>query len=321
MAGKPKAKKKHKPARKGGPPPVPAELVPEAPAPILRTRRGSFDLDDPVLPEWVERAALGSGGYPYDHAMPRPDYDAALASLQVELVKLQHHADTSGLRIVVLFEGRDAAGKGGNIFAIRQYMNPRTARIVALPKPNERERGQWYFQRYTEHLPTSGEIVLFDRSWYNRGGVEPVMGFCTAEENRCFLRQAPAFESMLIETGIVLFKIWLDIGREMQLKQFHQRRHDPLKIWKLSPVDYVAMEKWDAYTKARDSVMTATHTKATPWTAVLANDKRRARLAVIRAILSAVDYGGKDPAVVGRPDPAILGGPKLLDRRGHASSR
>jgi polyphosphate kinase 2 len=302
-------------ARKAGRSQVPAELVPAAQAPVIRTRRGSFDLDDPVLPGWVERSALGSGGYPYDTTMARADYDATLASLQVELVKLQQHVDGSGMRIVALFEGRDAAGKGGNIFAIRQYMNPRTARIVALTRPSERERGQWYFQRYIEHLPTAGEIVLFDRSWYNRGGVEPVMGFCTAAECRQFLIQAPVFESMLVEAGIVLFKVWLDIGREMQLKQFHQRRHDPLKIWKLSPVDYTAMERFEAYTTARDTMMAATHTKKTPWTVVLANDKRRARLAVIRRILSAIDYPGKDSRLVGRPDAAILGGPALLDRR------
>ena len=248
-------------------------------------------------------------------------YKASLKRLQIEMVQTQAWLMAEGRRVLVVLEGRDTAGKDGAIRRMTAHMAPRNTRVVALPKPTERETTQWYFQRYTPHFPAAGEFVVFNRSWYNRGGVEPVMGFCTAEENRCFLRQAPAFESMLIETGIVLFKIWLDIGREMQLKQFHQRRHDPLKIWKLSPVDYVAMEKWDAYTKARDSVMTATHTKATPWTAVLANDKRRARLAVIRAILSAVDYGGKDPAVVGRPDPAILGGPKLLDRRGHASSR
>jgi polyphosphate kinase 2 len=311
-AGKPK-KRKH--AAKDKRSLLPTELLPDTDAPVIRTRRGAFDLDDPVLPDWIERAALGSGGYPYDTSMPRADFEAALALLQVELVKLQTHVGKTGGRIVALFEGRDAAGKGGNIFAIRQYMNPRTARIVALPKPSERERGQWYLQRYAEHLPTAGEIVLFDRSWYNRGGVEAVMGFCTGAECRQFLLQAPVFESMLVETGIVVFKVWLEIGREMQLKQFHQRRHDPLKIWKLSPVDYVAMEKWDAYTKARDTTMAATHTKTTPWTVVLSNDKRRARLAVIRKILSSIDYAGKDARLIGQPDAAILGGPAILDRR------
>jgi polyphosphate kinase 2 len=184
--------------------------------------------------------------------------------------------------------------------------------MVALPKPTERERGQWYFQRYVEQLPTSGEIVLFDRSWYNRGGVEPVMGFCTGDECRQFLLQAPGFESMLVDAGIVLFKFWLDIGREMQLKQFHQRRHDPLKIWKLSPIDYVAMEKWDDYTKARDHMLSATDTHRAPWTAVKSNDKRRARLAIVRSMLGALDYAGKDAGIVGKPDARILGGPRLL---------
>ena len=268
-----------------------------------------------MLPGWIEAAALSSGGYPYRDEIGNKDYEKELRRLQVELVKLQSHVGKQGLRVVALFEGRDAAGKGGCVFAIREYMNPRAARMVALPKPTERERGQWYFQRYVEHLPTTGEIVLFDRSWYNRAGVEPVMGFCTAGECRQFLLQAPVFESMLIDSGILLFKFWLEIGREMQLKQFHQRRHDPLKIWKLSPIDYVAMEKWDAYTEARDRMMSDTHTKKTPWTVVLSNDKRRARLAVIREILSSIAYEGKDAAVVGKPDPAVLNGPKLLDRR------
>ena len=291
---------------------MPSELVPGVDAAPILTPHGRFDLDDPVLPDWVEQRALASGGYPYPDEMKRKDYDEALTGLQVELVKLQHHVNASGKRLVALFEGRDAAGKGGSIFAIRQYLNPRTARVVALPKPTERERGQWYFQRYAEHLPTAGEIVLFDRSWYNRGGVEPVMGFCTAEESRAFLQQSPAFESMLVDAGITLIKFWLEIGREMQLKQFHQRRHDPLKIWKLSPVDYDAMAKWDDYTGARNRTIVATHAKKTPWTVVLSNDKRRARLAAIRHILRTVDYPGRNDTIVGKPDPAIFGGPKLL---------
>lgn len=285
---------------------VPAVLVPAVDARPLVLKEGSFDLDDPVLPDWVERDALKSGGYPYDDTMKDKLYEEELETLQVELVKLQRQVGETGLRIAILFEGRDAAGKGGAIFAMRQYMNPRSARIVALPKPTEAEAGQWYFQRYVAQLPNAGEIVLFDRSWYNRGGVEPVMGFCTPAQHETFLRQAPDFEKMLVEAGIVLFKFWLDIGRAMQLKQFHQRRHDPLKIWKLSPMDYAAMTKWDAYTAARDKMLAATHKKAAPWVFVRANDKKRARLAIIRHVLGMLDYGGKDKNAIGQADPLIL---------------
>ncbi len=291
---------------------VPAVIVPDEAAPVVVTAHGTFNLEDPVLPEWVHERALGSDHYPYDHELKDNDYETQLTSLQIELVKLQRHVNDSGARVVALFEGRDAAGKGGSIFAMRQYMNPRTARTVALPKPTERQRGEWYFQRYVDHLPTAGELVLFDRSWYNRGGVEPVMGFCTAAECRVFLKQAPGLEQMLVDEGILLFKFWLDIGREMQLKRFHDRRHDPLKIWKLSPIDLAAMTKWDAYTRARDIMLKATHRRATPWTVVRSNDKHRARLDIIRHVLAAVDYPGKDDGAVGRTDPLILGGPDLL---------
>ncbi len=300
---------------------VPRELVPDADAPVIKTAFGSFDLEDPELPSWLDKAALASGGYPYSDTMERKEYAAELEALQVELVKLQRHANNTGLRILSLFEGRDAAGKGGVIFDIRQYMNPRTARIVALPKPTDAERGQWYFQRYVAQLPTAGEITLFDRSWYNRGGVEPVMKFCTTQEASDFLIQAPAFETMLVNAGIVLLKFWMEIGREMQLKQFHQRRHDPLKIWKLSPIDYIAMEKWDDYTRARNRTLAATDQRDAPWTVVLSNDKRRARLAVIRHLLGVCDYRGKDAKLVGKPDPLILGTPQLLKAPARAGSK
>ena len=291
---------------------VPSVIAPEMDAKVLTTSHGSFDLEDPTLPDWVEQRALASGGYPYDDTIKDKLYEEELTLLQIELVKLQRYVNQSGARLVALFEGRDAAGKGGCVFTMRQYMNPRTARVVALPKPTEKESGQWYFQRYTEHLPTTGELVLFDRSWYNRAGVERVMGFCTAAETAEFLKQAPAYEKMLIDGGTVLFKFWLNIGREMQLKRFHERRHNPLKIWKLSPVDYAALEKWDAYSKARDAMLAATHSKAAPWTVVHANDKRRARLAVIRHVLAAFPYPGRDDKTVGKTDPLILGGPKLI---------
>ncbi len=291
---------------------VPAVIAPEMDAKELVTDHGRFDLEDPKLPDWVEERALASAGYPYDDTIKDKLYEKELILLQIELVKLQRYVNESGARLVALFEGRDAAGKGGCIFTLRQYMNPRTARVVALPKPTEKEGGEWYFQRYTEHLPTAGELVLFDRSWYNRAGVEKVMGFCTGAETAEFLKQAPAYEKMLIDGGIVLFKFWLNIGREMQLKRFHERRHNPLKIWKLSPVDYAALEKWTAYSKARDVMLAATHSHATPWTVVHANDKKRARLAIIRHILAAFPYPGRDDSSVGKTDPLILGGPELI---------
>jgi len=227
-------------------------------------------------------------------------------------VKLQRHLGQSGMRVVLLFEGRDAAGKGGSIFVFRQYLNPRQARTVALPSPTEAERGQWYFQRYVAELPTAGEMVLFDRSWYNRAGVETVMGFCSPAEHRVFLQAAPEFERMLVDHGITLYKFWLDVGRAMQLRRFHERRHNPLKIWKLSPIDYAAMARWDDYTRARDDMFAATDRPPAPWTIVLSNDKRRARLSLIRHVLSTIDYAGKDEHVVRQPDARILGGTELI---------
>lgn len=266
----------------------------------------AFDLENPELPKSVSRAALGSGGYPYEDKMDRGDHDRTLLALQGELVKLQTSIGETGQRIAILFEGRDSAGKGGTIRRVMEYLNPRTNKIVALPKPNDRERSQWYFQRYASHLPAAGEMALFDRSWYNRAGVEPVMGFCTEAEHETFLQQAPRFEHMLVDDGIHLFKFWLEIGREMQLKRFHDRRHDPLKMWKLSPVDLKALNKWDDYTRARDQMLPATDTPQAPWTVIRANDKRRARVNVIRSILSRIDYAGRDFGVIGDTDPKIV---------------
>jgi polyphosphate kinase 2 len=286
---------------------LPSVLVPSVDAAPIMLKPGNFDLDDPQLPAWVDERAFKSGGYPYDKSLKTEKYEEDLKALQVELVKLQTDVIAKKRKLVILFEGRDAAGKGGAIFAFRQYLNPRSARDVALPKPTETEAGQWYFQRYVAELPTGGEIVTFDRSWYNRAGVEPVMGFCTPEQHKIFLKQAPRFESMLVESGLILFKFWLDIGREMQLKRFHERRHNPLKIWKLSPMDYAALDKWDAYSRARDEMLAACHSDVAPWTVVLANDKRRARLNIIRHVLGKVDYEGRDKNVVGKPDALILG--------------
>ena len=265
-----------------------------------------FDIEDPELPKWVRKGALKSGGYPYEKRMDDGDYLKALRGLQLELVKLQAHLLKTGGRMVILFEGRDAAGKVGSIDALREQLNGRYWLDVALPKPSDRERTQWYFQRYVDWLPAAGEAILFDRSWYNRAGVEPVMGFCTAEQTEDFLDEVPRFERMLVRDGIHLFKFWLSIGREMQLKRFHSRRHDQLKQWKISDIDIAALGKWDSYTDAAHRMLKATSTEAAPWHVVLANDKRRARLELIRKILTSMDYAGKDPKAVGAVDEKIV---------------
>jgi polyphosphate kinase 2 len=214
---------------------------------------------------------------------------------------------------MAVFEGRDAAGKGGTIFATKAYLNPRSARVVALTKPTETERGQWYFQRYISHFPTAGELVLFDRSWYNRAGVEPIMGFCTPEEHKRFLKETPRLEKMIVHDDVHFFKFWLDIGRETQIERFHDRRHSPLKCWKLSDMDIAALTKWDDYTAMRDQMLDKTHTDDAPWTVVRANDKRRARINVIQHILKSIDYEGKDKKAIGDIDDKILGfGPDFL---------
>jgi polyphosphate kinase 2 len=272
-----------------------------------------FDIDNPELPAWIDEHALGSGGYPYDDKMDKDKYEKQLEKLQIELVKVQFWLKSSGKRLIALFEGRDAAGKGGMIFSIRAFLNPRSAHVVALDKPTDRERGQWYFQRYIAHFPSAGEIVLFDRSWYNRAIVEPVMGFCTQQQYEDFLQAVPRFEDTIHDEGFIFFKFWLDIGREMQLKRFHDRRHEPLKVWKLSPMDIAALGKWDEYTEKRDVMLDRTHNKETPWVIVLANDKRRARVNLIRHILSSLDYEGKDEEAIGEIDDNILGfGPHFL---------
>lgn len=266
-----------------------------------------FDIDNPKLPDWVDEAALTSGGFPYSKKLKSEQYESELKSLQIELVKAQISMRQTGQRIMALFEGRDAAGKGGSIFAIHGALNPRYAHVVALTKPTETEAGQWYFQRYVTHFPTKGEMVLYDRSWYNRAGVEPVMGFCSPQEHKHFLKVVPSFEKLIVDDGIHFFKFWLNIGREMQLKRFHDRRHDPLKVWKLSPMDVAALTKWKDYTQMRDLMVEKTHTDFAPWTIVKANDKRRARLNIIRHILLSIDYEGKDKTAIGEPDGKIIG--------------
>ena len=272
-----------------------------------------FDIDDPKLPGWIEDKALASGDYPYDDKMDKDKYNKELEKLQIELVKVQFWLKATGKRLMALFEGRDAAGKGGTIFSIHAYLNPRSARVVALNKPTETEAGEWYFQRYIAHFPTAGEIVLFDRSWYNRAGVEPVMGFCTPQQYKDFLKATPRFEDTIVDEGILFHKFYLSIGREMQLKRFHDRRHDPLKVWKLSPMDIAALNKWDDYTEKRDVMLERTHKDQAPWVVVRANDKRRARINVIRHILRSLDYEGKDKQAIGELDGKILGtGPGFL---------
>jgi polyphosphate kinase len=272
-----------------------------------------FDIDDPVLPLEIEQKALKSGGFPYNERMKHKVYRKEVRPLQIELVKLQRWVEKAGIRLVVIFEGRDAAGKGGTINRFMQHLNPRHARIVALSKPTETERGEWYFQRYVRHLPSAGNMVLFDRSWYNRAGVERVMGFCTEAQAALFLEEAPHFEAGLVRDGIILIKLWLNVGREMQLKRFHARRHHPLKRWKLTDTDILGLTKWESYNIAQEDIFRLTHTDAAPWTVVMSNDKRRGRLAAMRAVLSRIDYAGKDPAIASPPDPLLVGsGPKFF---------
>ncbi|WP_373636608.1 polyphosphate kinase 2 [Yoonia sp. BS5-3] len=265
------------------------------------------------------RAAIKAGGksdilnpdFPYDKRWDKDDYEAALAALQIQLVRLQSWVKDSGQRIAIVFEGRDAAGKGGTIKRIRENLNPRNTKVVALSKPTETEAAQWYFQRYIAHLPAKGQITIFDRSWYNRGVVEHVFGFCSDKQRAAWFRQTPEFEDMLVDEGITLIKIWLNVGRATQLKRFLDREKDPLKQWKLSWIDVEGLGKWDAYTGAIDETLTRTHTDTAPWTLVRSDDKRRARVQVIRSILHQLDYDGKDLKALGEIDPQIAGGPEL----------
>ncbi|MEM9206862.1 MAG: polyphosphate kinase 2 [Pseudomonadota bacterium] len=257
-------------------------------------------------PEDIRRLFV-SGEYPYKSKMRRAAYDKQKAKLQVELLKVQKWVEETGERVVILFEGRDAAGKGGTIKRFTEHMNPRTARVVALSKPTERERTQWYFQRYIEHLPSAGEIVLFDRSWYNRAGVERVMGFCSPNEYLEFMREAPELERMLARSGIRLFKYWFSVTQDEQLRRFKSRETDPLKQWKLSPIDLKSLNKWTDYTEAKEAMFFYTDTADAPWFVVKSKDKKRARLNCMRHFLSSVPYPNKSPDVLRGPDPLIVG--------------
>jgi polyphosphate kinase len=277
------------------------------------------DEDDPVL-----RNADGSlvdtwrEDYPYTERLSREEYDHVKRLLQVELLKLQYWIQDSGGRFVVIFEGRDAAGKGSTIKRFMEHLNPRNARVVALDIPTNRERGEWYFQRYVAHLPTKGEIVLFDRSWYNRAGVEKVMGFCTDEQYETFLRQVPEYERLLVDEGIALTKFWFSVTPGEQHTRFAIRQIDPVRQWKLSPTDIALLDKWDAYTVAKVAMFERTHTPEAPWTVIRSNDKKRARLEAMRSLLAGIDYERKDPEVVGQPDPLIVGAPADMREMGPA---
>jgi polyphosphate kinase 2 len=266
-----------------------------------RTEQYDRESDDALAADWR------NGGYPYRNLLARKSYEKAKYRLQVELLKLQAWVRESGQKVIVLFEGRDAAGKGGTIKRFMEHLNPRGARVVALEKPTDAERGQWYFQRYVEHLPTAGEIVLFDRSWYNRAGVERVMGFCTQDEYVEFMRQAPEFERNLTRSGVHLIKFWFSVSREEQRRRFREREKHPLKQWKLSPVDVASLDKWDEYTEAKTAMFVHTDTREAPWTVIKSDCKKRARLNAIRYVLHRLPYTDKDVERIGPLDPLLVG--------------
>lgn len=270
---------------------------------------------DELSADWRE------GAYPYRFKMLRRDYERQKFTLQTELLKLQSWVKDARQRVVILFEGRDAAGKGGAIKRFMEHLNPRGARVVALEKPNEVERGQWYFQRYVKHLPTVGEIVLFDRSWYNRAGVERVMGFCNEEEYREFLRQVPEFERNLVRSGTHLIKFWFSVSREEQNRRFRERNVHPLKQWKLSPVDLASLDKWDDYTQAKEAMFFHTDTADSPWTVIKSDDKKRARLNAMRYVLHAMPYKDKDGERIGRVDDLLVGRANVIHERGEYDQR
>ena len=268
------------------------------------------DLEQELAEDWR------NGGYPYKYLLSRKSYEQQKYRLQVELLKMQAWVKETGQKIVVLFEGRDAAGKGGTIKRFMEHLNPRGARVVALDKPTEDERGQWYFQRYVSHLPTAGEIVLFDRSWYNRAGVEHVMGFCSEKEYLEFMRQCPVFEQNLVHSGIHLIKFWFSVSREEQRRRFFERESHPLKQWKLSPIDRQSQDLWDDYTKAKESMFFHTDTADAPWTVIKSDDKKRARLNALRYLLHSFSYGAKDPERIGVVDPLLVGRAHIVYERG-----
>ena len=280
----------------------------------LRQRRGDsreeVNPDEQLAPDWRD------GGYPYQNLLRRSVYEKEKFRLQVELLKLQAWVKETGQRVVILFEGRDAAGKGGTIKRFMEHLNPRGARVVALEKPSEIERGQWYFQRYVQHLPTAGEIVLMDRSWYNRAGVERVMGFCTPDEYAEFMRQTPEFERHLVRSGVHLIKFWFSVSRAEQRRRFKERQAHPLKQWKLSPIDMASLDKWDDYTRAKEAMFFETDTADSPWTVIKSDCKKRARLNAMRYVLHKLPYSNKDLQQIGKLDPLIVGRAHVVYERG-----
>ncbi|MDE3202823.1 MAG: polyphosphate kinase 2 [Acidobacteriota bacterium] len=279
------------------------------------------DEDEPVL-RWRDGRLVDTWreGYPYAERLPRPEYETAKRELQIELLKLQNWIKDTGGRLVILFEGRDAAGKGGTIKRFTEHLNPRGATVVALEKPSEREQGQWYFQRYTAHLPSRGEIVLFDRSWYNRAGVERVMGYCTDDQYERFMTDTPELERMLVDDGIALIKLWFSVSQAEQRTRFLIRRIDPVRQWKLSPTDLASLRRWDDYTAAKVEMFARTDTRMAPWTVVKSNDKKRARLNAMRFVLSSFDYPRRDERVVADLDPLVLGPPSSVYESGESPS-
>jgi polyphosphate kinase len=267
---------------------------------------------------WAGKDDILSPSYPYREEMKGKDYDRHMEALQIQLARLQADVKATGKRVIVVFEGRDAAGKGGTIGAVRMNLNPRVATVVALSKPSDREAAQWYFQRYVDWLPAKGEIALFDRSWYNRGIVEHVFGFCTPDQREHFFTQLPDFERMIVDEGITLVKLWLDVGRAEQLKRFMDREKDLLKQWKLSWIDVEGLAKWDAYSEAITETLKRSHTTTAPWTVILSDDKKRARIAAIQHILHQVDYAGRDLSVIGTPTPPSAGALTcVMSKRGY----
>ncbi|MDT8990765.1 polyphosphate kinase 2 [Curvibacter sp. APW13] len=275
-----------------------------------KSKDKGIDPDDELNADWRD------GGYPYKNLLRRATYEKDKFRLQVELLKLQAWVKETGQRVVILFEGRDAAGKGGTIKRFMEHLNPRGARVVALEKPTTEEMGQWYFQRYVQHLPTRGEIVLFDRSWYNRAGVERVMGFCTDAEYQEFMRQAPEFERHLVRSGVHLIKFWFSVSRKEQRRRFKERENHPLKQWKLSPIDMASLDKWDDYTRAKEAMFFETDTADAPWTVIKSDCKKRARLNAMRYVLHKLPYGAKDTEHVGKLDPLIVGRAHVVYERG-----
>ncbi|MCW9013441.1 MAG: polyphosphate kinase 2 [Gammaproteobacteria bacterium] len=285
--------------------------------PKISAEREDQTLAKPKIMKKMGKSKIfADANYPYAEKMNRKEYESLKKDLQIELLKMQGWVKETGQKVLILFEGRDAAGKGGTIKRMMEHMNPRGARVVALEKPSEFEQGQWYFQRYIQYMPSAGEIVMLDRSWYNRAGVERVMGFCKPGEYLEFMRQAPELERMLVRSGIKLFKLWFSVSRNEQFRRFQGRQHDPLKQWKLSPIDLASLDKWEDYTEAKEAMFFYTDTADAPWTVVKSDCKKRARVNAMRFLLDSLDYPNKNPDIVKAPDPLIVGSAETIYEKG-----